>query len=94
MPHTKAAKRDLRKSQVLREKNRAVRATLRTQVKKAKAAVEEKSENLTEQVRLAESKVDRAVKKNLLHRKKASRMKSQLAKAANAAAKAAAPEES
>jgi len=94
MPHRKAAERDLRKSQVRREKNRAVRSTLRTQVKKAKTAVEEKSENLTEQVRLAESKIDKAVKKNQLHRNKAARMKSQLAKAANTAAKEAPAEES
>jgi small subunit ribosomal protein S20 len=78
----------LRKSQQRRLKNRSERSALRTQVKNARAAIQAKTGNVADQVRTAASKLDRAAKKHLIHPNKAARLKSRLARAANAAAAA------
>jgi small subunit ribosomal protein S20 len=86
MPHTRAAKRALRKSQQRRLENRSERSALRTQTKNARAAIQGKTESMAEQVRMAASKLDKAAKKHLIHPNKAARLKSRLARAANATA--------
>ena len=79
MPRIKSAKKALRKSKSAAERNRAQRSELRTAVKKVRAATT-KAE--AEQALLvASSMLDRAGRKNLVHRRNAARMKSRLAAA-------------
>jgi small subunit ribosomal protein S20 len=65
--------------------NKATRSELRTAIKKARTAGSPQA--TAEAVRAAESVIDRAGRKNILHRNTAARTKSRLAKLANAAAK-------
>lgn len=85
MPHKRAAKRYLRKSNKLRMHNRALLSSLRTQVKKTRQAIAAKSEDLPQQLAAAASRLDRAAKTRLFHPNKAARLKSRIARAANAA---------
>ena len=79
VPRIKSAKKALRKSKSAAERNRAQRSELRTAVKKVRAATT-KAE--AEQALLvANSMLDRAGRKNLVHRRNAARMKSRLAAA-------------
>ena len=68
-----AKKRD-RQNERRRQRNRATLSRLRTVVKKTSA--EPTPDNLSESY----SVLDRAVRKNVLHRKRVARMKSNLAK--------------
>lgn len=85
MPQRRAEVKSLRKNEVKRQRNRAERSALRTEIKKAKLAIEEKSEGLADQLSATAGWLDRAAQKHLIHRKKAARIKSQLARAAAAA---------
>src|SRR5688572_29038853 len=76
MPILQNAKKALRVSKRKAATNRPVRSRLKTAVDSAK----KKSEATT--LSAAFSAVDKAVKRNVIHRKKAARLKSQLAKAA------------
>jgi small subunit ribosomal protein S20 len=79
VPRTASAKKALRKSRAANERNRPRRAQLRTAVKKVRAAAtkEEAAAALAEAVRL----LDRAGRKNLVHKNLANRTKSRLTKA-------------
>lgn len=86
MPNTEGAKKRLRQSLVRRDRNRAVKSALRSALRKFREAVAAK--NIDEaQVRcLATAKaLDKAATKGILHRNKASRLKSRLAAAMKAA---------
>ena len=77
VPRIQSAKKQLRKSISAAERNKAQRSELRTAVKKVRAAAT-KAE--AEQALLqANSLLDRAGRKNLVHRGNARRMKSRLA---------------
>lgn len=78
MPRLKSAKKAMRKSRAANERNRARRSQLRTAVKKVRSAANAKEAQAAyvEAVRL----LDRAGRKNLVHRNTASRTKSRLAK--------------
>ena len=78
MPRLKSAKKAMRKSLANNERNRARRSQLRTAVKKVRSAASAKEAQAAyvEAVRL----LDRAGRKNLVHRNTASRTKSRLAK--------------
>ena len=79
VPRIKSAKKQLRKSKAAAERNRAQRSELRTAVKKVRAAA---SQAEAEKALLeASAMLDRAGRKNLVHRRNASRMKSRLAAA-------------
>lgn len=84
MPAIKAAKVQERRRVV----NRRVRSATRTAVKKALRALNG-GEEQGEAVRLAASKLDRAVTKGVMHRNAAARGKSRLMKRLNAASAAA-----
>jgi small subunit ribosomal protein S20 len=62
-----------------RARNRAAMATLRTAVKKARSAVDEKSKDAVSLVKQAVSIIDSAVTKGILKRRTASRYVSRLA---------------
>lgn len=74
MPVTKTAKRALRGSQRKEAVNKRVMKQLDVAVRKAKKS------KTAENVRVAVSKVDTAVKKKIIHKNKAARMKSSLSK--------------
>ena len=82
MPHTRSAKKQLRKSINRRLRNRSVKSALKTQLKKFTAQAEEKStpEELRQQYNLAAKKLDKAAAKRIIHPNLAARKKSQLAR--------------
>jgi small subunit ribosomal protein S20 len=85
MPHTKSAKKNLRKSEKRRLRNRTVKKTLKTHVKRVLAvAAEGTPEKLKEEFRLAVRKLDKAAAKRIIHPNQAARRKSQLARVLNA----------
>ena len=77
MPRIQSAKKALRKSKSAAERNRAQRSELRTALKKVRSATT-KAEAEKALV-TANSLLDRAGRKNLVHRRNAARMKSRLA---------------
>lgn len=82
MPRIKSAKKRMRQTKARTAENRAQRSTLRTAIRKAKSAT---GEAVADAAKAAESLIDRAGRKNLVHRNTAARAKSKLAKLANAA---------
>ncbi len=79
VPNIASAKKNMRKSRAAAVRNRAQRSALRTALKKARA-----DQPATEVTTLAVSLLDRAARKGLIHKNKAARHKSQLARKANA----------
>jgi small subunit ribosomal protein S20 len=75
VPNTRSAKKDLRKARAAAIRNRAQRSALRTALKKATAAGATEEER-----RHAIALLDRAARKNLIHRNAAARRKSRIAK--------------
>ena len=79
MPNTKSAKKRLRQSLERRTRNRAVKSSLKTQVKKVLTAVEGgDTEASGNEFRAAAKKLDQAAAKGIIHRNKAARLKSRL----------------
>lgn len=74
MPNIKSAKKDMRKSRKAAVRNRAQRAELRTALKKAASGTPEQRKD-------AARLLDRAARKGLIHKNKAARHKSVMAKA-------------
>ncbi len=81
MPNIASAKKNMRKSRAAAVRNRAQRSALRTALKKAKVPTAGSDEQLS-----AVSLLDRAARKGLIHKNAAARLKSRMAKRANAAA--------
>ena len=79
MPNIASAKKNMRKSRAASVRNRAQRSALRTALKKAHAATG--GDDVTAAVKL----LDRAARKGLVHKNAAARLKSRMAKKANAA---------
>ncbi len=80
MANTKSALKEIRKNQRRRVRNRVVRASTRTMVRRAARSAEEGDADREEQVRLAISALDKAATKGVIHRNAASRRKARLAK--------------
>jgi small subunit ribosomal protein S20 len=81
MAHTKSAKKNYRKSEKRRLWNKARAAEMKTWVKKVQAAVgEKKLDEAKSLLPIAAQKIDKAAKRNVIHRNTASRKKSQLAR--------------
>ena len=79
MPNTKSAKKRLRQSLERRARNRAVKSTLKTQIKKVHTAVQAGDTAATgDEFRTAVKKLDQAGAKGVIHRNKAARLKSSL----------------
>jgi small subunit ribosomal protein S20 len=78
VPRLKSSKKAMRKSRAANERNRARRSQLRTALKRVRSAADAKEAQaaFVDAVRL----LDRAGRKNLVHRNTASRTKSRLAK--------------
>ena len=93
MPHTRSAKKNLRKNAKRRIQNRAAKKAIKTQIKRLETAAQAGPlETLRQEFKLAVKKLDKAAAKRVVHPNLAARKKSQLAKllhAKEAAAKAA-----
>lgn len=81
MANIKSAKKRIRVSKKRTDNNKAKRTFLKTVMKNTGAAV---SEGNIENVSKTVSIIDKSSAKGLIHKNKAARMKSQLAKKANA----------
>ena len=84
MPNIKSAKKRVKVIAAKTARNKANRSALKTEIKKANAAIEANAANKDEAVRSAVKKIDQSVAKGLLHKNTAARRKSALAKKANA----------
>ena len=85
MPNIKSVIKDVKKSRERRLRNLATRSRIKTMVKKTKAAIEAKSEDVATVLSQTVSIVDRAAKRGIVHPNAASRRKSRLMKRANRA---------
>ena len=81
MPHIRSAKKRNRQNIVRRAKNRAVRTQFRNTIKE----VLNSEENPEELLKKAQSQLDRAATKGIIHKKTASRRAGRLAKRVHAA---------
>lgn len=84
MPNIKSAKKRVKVISAKTARNKAARSALKTEIKKANAAIEVGAENKDAAVREAIKRIDQSVAKGLLHKNTAARKKSALAKKANA----------
>lgn len=84
MPNIKSAKKRVKVIETKTLRNKAIKSDLKTAIKKANAAAEA-NENVDVAVTTAIKKVDKACAKGVMHKNKAARKKSQLAKLANKA---------
>lgn len=92
MPNTESAKRAMRKAERRRVRNKSQRSALKTLIKKTRTTVVAGDAAAAKDVLgTAIKKLDQAASKHLIHKNKAARTKSRLAKLANkqAAAKTA-----
>lgn len=81
MPHTKSAKKNLRKSEKRRMHNRSIKKDLKSQIKQVLAVAESGSiDDLKKEYNAVAKKLDKAAAKRTIHRNLAARKKSQLAK--------------
>jgi small subunit ribosomal protein S20 len=83
MPHTRSAKKNLRKGVKRRLHNRAVKKDLKAQIKKVLAAAAGPVEELRKEFQTAAKKLDKAAAKRIVHPNLAARKKSQLARLIN-----------
>ena len=85
MPNIKSAKKRVKVNKTKAAANKATKSNLKTILKKADAACENNAADKADAVKVAIKKVDQACAKGLMHKNKAARKKSQLAKKLNAA---------
>jgi len=86
VPNIKSAKKRVKVLEAKTLQNKATKSELRTEIKKASAAIEDNSGNKTEAVRVAVKKIDQAAAKGILHKNTAARKKSALDKKLQASA--------
>ena len=85
MPNSAGAKKRLRQSQVRRGRNRSAKSSLRTQIRKVRAAVAEgNAEKASAEYQITVKKLDKAAAGNVIHANAAARTKSRLSKAIKA----------
>lgn len=81
MPHTKSAKKSLRQDQKRRDRNRAVKKGLKTELKKFLTALKVGNADLAKTEFVAcVKKLDKAAARRVIHPNAAARKKSQLAR--------------
>lgn len=86
MPNIKSAKKRMKVTAVKTLRNKRIRSAMKTDIKKFDAAAQTNADNQTELFRKATAAVDKAASKGVIHKNKANRKKSQLAKRLNQAA--------
>jgi len=80
MPLIKSAKKAIKTTERQTEENRLVRAKIKDSLKGARMAIVAGDQDVAEKVSKAYRELDIAAKKNVIHKNKASRLKSRLAK--------------
>ncbi len=80
MPNIKSSEKDVKKSAENRLYNKAIKSEVKTTLKRAISAIEAQSADAAEHVKIAGSKLDKAAAKGIIHKNKAARQKSRLAK--------------
>lgn len=80
MANIKSAIKRIKTSNAAQEQNIAQKNQMRSAIKAANTAKVEGADNAQELVNVAFKHIDKATKKNLVHKNKANRMKSQLSK--------------
>ena len=83
MPNNAAAEKRMRQERKRRLHNRMVKSIVKTEITKARQAIDTGSKSAEEAVRAAVSELDRAAKKGVIHRNNAARRKSRLMKQLN-----------
>ena len=84
MPHTKSAKKHLRKTEKRRLRNRVIKKTVKTYCKRVVAAVAAgDADKVRSELHEAVRKLDKAAAKRVIHPNLAARKKSQLARLVN-----------
>ena len=86
MPNIKSAKKRVKVIAAKALQNKAANSQLKTEIKKANAALENNSADKAVAVRVAVKKIDQAVAKGILHKNTAARKKSALDKKLHASA--------
>ena len=86
MPNIKSAKKRVKDIAAKTMQNRAINSQLKTEIKKANAAVAGNAADKEAAVRVAIKKIDQAAAKGILPKNTAARKKSTLAKKLNASA--------
>ena len=85
MANIKSAKKRVLISEANYQRNKSYRSALKTALKKADAAIEAKSADAAETVKVAVKKLDQAQAKGIMHKNAVARKKSQLANRLNKA---------
>ncbi len=85
MPNIKSAKKRVKVIATKTERNKAMNSALKTEIKKANAAIASNADNKAEQVKVAIKAIDKAQSKGLLHKNNAARKKSALSSKLNKA---------
>ena len=85
MANIKSAKKRVKVNATKNLRNKALKSSLKTAVKKANAAIENQDADMAQTVRVAVKKLDQAAAKGILHKNNAARKKSQLAARMNKA---------
>ena len=79
MPNSASASKRLRQSKVRQSRNKAIKSSMKTQIKKVVAAATAGDVEAAEtEFKLAAKKVDKAGAKNVIHKNAAGRQKSRL----------------
>lgn len=86
MPNIKSAKKRVKVIAAKTAQNKSFTSALRTQIKKADAAIDSNAADKEQTVRVAIKKIDQAAAKGILKKNTASRKKSSLARKLNAGA--------
>lgn len=79
MPNIKSAKKRVLVNATKAEQNKALKSALKTEIKKANAALEANDGDKVQAVRLATKKIDQAASKGIINKKAAAHKKSALA---------------
>jgi small subunit ribosomal protein S20 len=85
MAHSNQAKKRARQTEARTARNRPYRTSATRRLRDARWAIEDGEPDAVEQVREAQSALDQAVKRGIIHRNAAARKKSRLAKKLKAA---------
>lgn len=80
MANLRSAIRDIRKSRRRAERNKAVRSAIKTYVKKTRTALTEGGEDAGQLISQTSSLLDKAAKRNIIHKNAANRRKSRMAR--------------
>ena len=88
MPNIKSAKKRVKTSEKENKRNRALRSSVKTEIKKYNAAVENDVEQAAKELPVVTATLDKAVTKGVMHKNAANRRKAAAAKKLDVAKKA------